>query len=33
MDAAYKAIGNAVPPILAYNIAKNLEEKWDLFFK
>jgi DNA (cytosine-5)-methyltransferase 1 len=32
MDAAYKAIGNAVPPILAYNIAKNLEEKWELYF-
>ena len=32
MDVAYKAIGNAVPPILAYNIAKNLEEKWEIYF-
>ncbi len=30
---AYKIIGNAVPCVLAYNIAKNLEEKWDLYFK
>ena len=30
---AYKIIGNAVPPVLAYNIAKNLEKKWDLWFK
>ena len=30
---AYKIIGNAVPPILAYNIAKNLERKWGLYFK
>lgn len=30
---AYKIIGNAVPPILAYNIAKNLESKWDLYFR
>lgn len=29
---AYKIIGNAVPPLLAYNIAKNIEEKWDLYF-
>lgn len=29
---AYKIIGNAVPCILAYNIAKNLEEKWPLYF-
>lgn len=29
---AYKLIGNAVPPLLAYNIAKNLEVKWDLWF-
>lgn len=28
----YKIIGNAVPYILAYNIAKNLEEKWPLYF-
>ena len=29
---AYKAIGNAVPPLLAYHIAKNFEAKWDLYF-
>lgn len=29
---AYKIIGNAVPPLLAYNIAKNLEDKWHLYF-
>ena len=30
---AYKIIGNAVPCVLAYNIAKNLEEKWTRYFK
>lgn len=30
---AYKIIGNAVPCVLAYNIAKNIEKKWDLYFK
>jgi len=30
---AYKIIGNAVPPVLAYNIAKNIESKWNLYFK
>ena len=30
---AYKIIGNAVPCLLAYNIAKNLEQKWNLYFK
>lgn len=30
---AYKIIGNAVPCLLAYNIAKNLEKKWNLYFK
>lgn len=29
---AYKIIGNAVPPLLAYHIAKNIEEKWELYF-
>jgi len=29
---AYKIIGNAVPCVLAYNIAKNLSEKWHLYF-
>lgn len=30
---AYKIIGNAVPCVLAYNIAKNLESKWPIYFK
>lgn len=30
---AYKIIGNAVPPLLAYNLAKRLEDVWELFFK
>ena len=30
---AYKIIGNAVPCVLAYNIAKNIESKWLLYFK
>lgn len=30
---SYKLIGNALPPVLAYNIAKNIEEKWDRYFK
>ena len=29
---AYKIIGNAVPCVLAYNIAKNIESKWKLYF-
>lgn len=29
---AYKIIGNAVPPLLAYNIAKRIEDKWELYF-
>lgn len=29
---AYKIIGNAVPCLLAYNIAKTLEKKWTLYF-
>ena len=29
---AYKIIGNAVPCVLAYNVAKNIERKWDLYF-
>jgi DNA (cytosine-5)-methyltransferase 1 len=31
-SGAYKVIGNAVPPMLAYNIAKRLEELWSLYF-
>ena len=30
---AYKIIGNAVPPLLAYNLAKRIEEVWKLYFK
>ncbi len=29
---AYKIIGNAVPCVLAYNIAKHISEKWTTFF-
>lgn len=29
---AYKIIGNAVPCVLAYNIAKRIEEKWNSYF-
>ncbi len=29
---AYKIIGNAVPCVLAYNIAMNISEKWDRYF-
>lgn len=32
-SSAYKLIGNAVPCLLAYNIAMNLSEKWELIFK
>ena len=31
-SSAYKLIGNAVPPLLAYNIAKRLEDLWDKLF-
>jgi len=30
---AYKIIGNAVPPLLAYNIARRIEQVWGLYFK
>lgn len=30
---AYKIIGNAVPPLLAYNLARRLEQVWDLYFQ
>ena len=30
---AYKIVGNAVPPLLAYNLAKRIEEVWALYFK
>lgn len=31
-SGAYKVIGNAVPPVLAYNIASRLQELWPLLF-
>ena len=30
---AYKIIGNAVPCLLAFNIAKNIESKWEKYFE
>jgi DNA (cytosine-5)-methyltransferase 1 len=30
---AYKVIGNAVPPLLAYHLAKRIENLWDKYFK
>lgn len=32
-SSAYKIIGNAVPPLLAFHIAKRLEDNWDVYFK
>ena len=32
-SSSYKLIGNAVPPLLAYNIAKHLENNWSKYFK
>ncbi len=32
-SSAYKLIGNAVPPLLAYHIAKRVEKLWDVYFK
>ena len=31
-SGAYKVIGNAVPPVLAFNIAMRLQEVWDEYF-
>ncbi len=31
-SGAYKIIGNAVPPVLAFNIAIRLQELWDKYF-
>jgi DNA (cytosine-5)-methyltransferase 1 len=31
-SAAYKMIGNAVPPLLAYNLARRIESLWDVYF-
>lgn len=32
-SGAYKVIGNAVPPILAYHIAVRIQELWSKYFK
>lgn len=32
-SGAYKVIGNAVPPVLAFKIAMRLEKLWDVYFK
>lgn len=32
-SGAYKVIGNAVPPMLAYNIARRVQEVWNLYFE
>jgi DNA (cytosine-5)-methyltransferase 1 len=29
----YKLVGNAVPPLLAYHIAKKIESNWSYYFK
>lgn len=31
-SGAYKVIGNAVPPVLAYNIAQRIQDVWDIYF-
>ncbi len=31
-SGAYKVIGNAVPPVLAYNIAQRIQGVWNLYF-
>ena len=31
-SGAYKVIGNAVPPVLAYNIARRLQDLWPKYF-
>jgi len=32
-SGAYKVIGNAVPPMLAFNIARRVQEVWPLYFE
>lgn len=32
-SGAYKVIGNAVPPVLAYNIANRVQDLWELYFE
>ena len=31
-SAGYKLIGNAVPPLLAYHIARKIQENWNYYF-
>ncbi|MBN2824706.1 MAG: DNA (cytosine-5-)-methyltransferase, partial [Campylobacterales bacterium] len=31
-SVGYKLVGNAVPPLLAYHIAKKIETNWDFYF-
>jgi len=30
---AYKLVGDAVPPLLSYHLAKRIEELWEKIFK
>ncbi len=32
-SGAYKIIGNAVPPVLAYHLAMRIQSLWDLYFQ
>jgi len=32
-SSAYKLIGNAVPPLLAYNLARKIEKVWNIYFQ
>ncbi len=31
-SSAYKLVGNAVPPLLAYHVAKKIEKQWNKYF-
>ncbi|MCK5016763.1 MAG: DNA cytosine methyltransferase, partial [Candidatus Peribacteraceae bacterium] len=32
-SSGYKLIGNAVPPLLAYHLAKKIEKVWNIYFQ